>query len=438
MNVRTRNAANTRRAAFTVVELLIVLGIIALLIAVAIPLIQPALKDRRMREASRQLNAFFAGAKARAAERGRHVALWFERDPNFPNRCLDIYMAEVPPPYAGDVAGARAVVRFNPALATALGNTLMWQLDFAYNVTQNAANSTLVDTYSLVRVGESFLIRFDNQGPQYACTRYESGMVNNPSDDIFAIAIPPETGPFPLPYPNYPVAVPLLERFPKGMPPAGCWHPGVDGGWGVGGNDDDGDNVIDNLREAGMGNADIPIGLSYQIFRKPRKISRNSLQMPNGTAVDLGFSGVSATGKQFDAYPPLLSASLTPTTLPVIVTVSPTGFVDRIYLANDGSFQTVEGSVHFLIGHNDKMYTTNQIDPSVAIPAAAIPALTTALRNSNLGDMTCFWISLGNRTGGVTTAENADFVVPIPLVNLGDFLANARQITRTAQSKGGG
>ncbi|MBM4004331.1 MAG: hypothetical protein FJ295_13775 [Planctomycetes bacterium] len=442
----SRRSANGNRAAsaFTVIEMLVVLGIIALLIAAAIPLIKPAFKDRKLREASRQLNALFAAAKARAAEHGRHVAIWFERDPNIPNRCLDIYMADVPAPYAGDVSGARALVRFNPTLANNLRKPnenflLKWQLDFAYNATQHAANTMLVDTYSLIKVGESFLIRFENQGAFYACTRIESGMANNPSDDVFAISIPPEPGPYPLPYPNYPAMVPLLEPFPKGQPPEGGWHKGQDGEWGVANVDDDGDNVIGNIREAGMGNGDdVAIGLSYQIYRRPMKSARSSLQMPNGTAIDLGFSGISATGKQFDAYPALGSASLTPTTQPVVVTVTPTGSVDRVYLGTDRPFLSVEGTVHLLVGHNDLTTGVNLPDSGDPIPPPALPPLLQSLATTNIGDTTCYWVSFGNRTGGVATENNADFNLPIPIVNLGDLLANSRQLVRSSQSKGGG
>jgi type II secretory pathway pseudopilin PulG len=443
METGSRRVTSHQRAAgaFTVIEMLVVLGIIALLMAVAIPLIQPAFKDRKLREASRQLNALFASAKARSAEHGRHVAIWFERDPNIPNRCLDVYMADVPAPYAGDVSGARALVRFNPTLANNLGDLLKWQLDFAFNATQNAANSTLVDTYSLIKVGESFLIRFENQGAYYACTRIEAGMANNPSDDMFVITIPPEPGPYPPPYPNYPAMFPYLERFPKGQPPEGGWHKTASAGdleWGQPNVDDDGDNVMGNIREAGMGNGDTPIGLSYQIYRRPMKSARASLQMPNGTAIDLGFSGIAATGKQFDAYPVLGSASLTPTTQPVVVTVTPTGSVDRVYLGTDGSFLSVDGTVHLLVGHNDLTTGVNLPDAGFAIPPPALPPLLQSLATTNIGDTTCYWVSFGNRTGGVATENNADFNRPIPIVNLGDLLANSRQLVRSSQSKGGG
>ena len=45
------------------VELLIVVAISMLLIAIAIPYIRPALENNKLREAARQLNTFFVGAK---------------------------------------------------------------------------------------------------------------------------------------------------------------------------------------------------------------------------------------------------------------------------------------------------------------------------------------------------------------------------------------
>ena len=76
----------------TLVELMMVISIMTILMAVAIPLIRPAFQDRQLREASRQINAFFAGAKARAAETGRPLACGSRRmacraNRNTPSAC---------------------------------------------------------------------------------------------------------------------------------------------------------------------------------------------------------------------------------------------------------------------------------------------------------------------------------------------------------------
>jgi type II secretory pathway pseudopilin PulG len=94
----------------TLVELMVVVAIAIVLVAAAVPIMRPALKDRKLREASRQLNTFIANAKARAAETGRPVGIWIARDTNYNNSSYQIFLAESPPPFAGETIGATATL----------------------------------------------------------------------------------------------------------------------------------------------------------------------------------------------------------------------------------------------------------------------------------------------------------------------------------------
>ena len=56
------------RRGITLIELLVVIIILTTLVAAAIPILSPSNDDRRLREASRGVNAFITGAQMKAVE----------------------------------------------------------------------------------------------------------------------------------------------------------------------------------------------------------------------------------------------------------------------------------------------------------------------------------------------------------------------------------
>jgi prepilin-type N-terminal cleavage/methylation domain-containing protein len=143
------------RRGFTLVELLAVIAIMVILLSVAIPAIRPALKDRKLREASRLLNAYVAGVQARAAELGRPVGIVLVRGKTNAQdvyQCTEIFTAEVPQPYAGDLVGSRARISQNG------GN---WSVSFAGNPFFN----------TILTPNELFALRLDYKDPLYPCRR---------------------------------------------------------------------------------------------------------------------------------------------------------------------------------------------------------------------------------------------------------------------------
>ena len=108
----------------TLVELLVVVVILVLLIGVALPLAQPALNGRDVREAARQINALVAGAKVKAATTGRPSGVMFlPANDGTGERCYSVAYSKVPPPYSGEFPGS-VVWRtaFDTADADSLGN----------------------------------------------------------------------------------------------------------------------------------------------------------------------------------------------------------------------------------------------------------------------------------------------------------------------------
>src|SRR5215218_2876142 len=78
----SRSAAACRRArsgGFTLIELLLVVVILLVITAISIPVIGPSLEGRHIREASRQVNSYFAVARDTALRNGRPVGVMIQR-----------------------------------------------------------------------------------------------------------------------------------------------------------------------------------------------------------------------------------------------------------------------------------------------------------------------------------------------------------------------
>lgn len=96
-----------RRRGLTLVELMVVILIVMMISAVALPILSPQLGARQQREAARSLSAFIAGAQARAKETGRPAGIWIERFPNGEQWSINVFYAETPPPFTGAVPGEK-------------------------------------------------------------------------------------------------------------------------------------------------------------------------------------------------------------------------------------------------------------------------------------------------------------------------------------------
>lgn len=150
MRQQTTNIGSRR--GLTLTELLVVISIVVLLAAVVLPMMQPVLRGREVREAARQLSNLINQAQARAFERGRPAGILIE--PNN-GRTFTVRLAEVPPPYSGDSydAGAVYVASEGHLYRTLVGTT---------------SGQKMIEAQS---ENEKLLIRFNYRGPLYTITK---------------------------------------------------------------------------------------------------------------------------------------------------------------------------------------------------------------------------------------------------------------------------
>ncbi len=348
----TRLSGPPRRG-LTLVELLMVITIMTILLAVAVPLVRPGFQDRNLREAARQVNVFLAGAQARAAELGRPVGVWIERidDSERGSRhAARLYLAEVAPGFNGAWLNSRVQV-------DALGRLVFVKVQYqpAPQVLPDTDTVSILNT--LIAPNERFTIQLDHRGPEYDGLRQPSG--------AFEIKIP------------------------WGVPPGA-----QDGG----------------------------PGLPFAITRGPVRSSVAPLTLPGDSVIDLALSGIGATGRELDS-----SVAAPWVATPVIILFAPSGRIDYLYVA-DRAFRPF-APLHLLVGRKGKVVNPVAVD-------TADPVTT------NLADPTNLWVTISERTGAITTSDNADTsqllaASPPPPYDPSIRLKAAREFARLGVQKGG-
>ena len=152
-------------------------------------------------------------------------------------------------------------------------------------------------------------------------------------------------------------------------------------------------------------------GVPFQIFRQPQRTAAAPLELPTPAVVDLQGTGVGADGI---GIPLEVNTSVIPDPTvphPVTIMFSPSGRIDRLWVR--GASDVPQGPIHLMVGRVD------QIGPA------------------NLKDPNSLWVSIGHRTGLITTSANYVQPGPVPPQIGPEDVALARQFAVRAQSMGG-
>jgi prepilin-type N-terminal cleavage/methylation domain-containing protein len=372
------------RRGVTLLELLVVVSIMMMLAAYALPKLAPMAKQRKIREAARSVSVFLSRAKSRAIETGRPCGVVFQRfsdDPNSPlsNAATMLYQAEVPPPYAGDTLSARVTM-------TKLGPGVFQANDVFGSIQPG-----------LICIG--YTMQINGQGPWYTIDgpdNFDAGGNPNP-DGILD---------------GSPIQLSVDRKYQGSLP----WL------------------------TAPSQSAPLP----FKILRRPTRTIAQPLTLPVGTAVDLAASGTDTDegGKLFGTGRGDVIIMFSPNGSvnryyyqDLVGAIRERDATDQIFLLIGWREQIGEGRGNSTIPIIPGLYekTIGDID---AIAEEEMP---------NWYILSNLWVSLTPQSGLVTVAENAFPEKTRDLVTVGDWnkatkqaaLIESRQYARRAQSKGG-
>jgi Tfp pilus assembly major pilin PilA len=384
----------------TLVELMVVLMIIVIMMGVALPLMRTTVDESRVREGARQLQAFIAVAKATATETGRDCGIWIERSANDANAAFEVYLAERPRPYAGDVMNARAELMNHPAPDRGIAVFLLSEVG---SMSPSAIRP-------IVQAGD--LIRFGYKGPYY---KVHSAPILGPQITIGTMtSVQTVTLEFTWQVPH-PAPLPILPSLSGTLPKFGS--------------------------------------VPFQIIRAPQKSNARILQLTNGITIDLQHSGIGyGRYSQFDLIRGRANATPAPgsTITPVIIMFAPSGNVSEVFYwdvsgellsqPQPPTFLSVRPSetIGLLVGRVDGR---EQVEDSVEFPNPIDWAWNDNTQSSYSKNLTSFssnWVTIHPRNGTVTTGLNGFQLAPSGGPHLQDTLQFAREYAERGQQSGGG
>ncbi|MGD9724262.1 MAG: prepilin-type N-terminal cleavage/methylation domain-containing protein [Pirellulales bacterium] len=370
----------------TLLELLVVLLILLMVTAAAVPLMAPALQNRRMREAARLTSTFISGARSRAIQTGRETGVQLVRFNGNP-WAVSLAYVEYPQPYAGDLVDSKLRVWSDGS-----------RFEFISDVTWQGR----------IRVGD--LVQLKGSGPSYRILQGNDvlGTVLDPAkagqwrlaiaDGILPPVTPTPTG-WIFPTPSEPWTDTNLNGFRE---PSESYQD-LDGGTDF------------DLHQV------LPGEFPYQIFRQPVRTSDTPMQLPEGVVIDLLYSGI-GIGNTVQFGDTTIPLANWPTNPPVkydpIITFTPNGSVGHV---GTMTMFRPTATIYLLLGRRELMSDVNNGDDyNLYDPRPAATAENLYLQN--------FWITIGYQTGMIATSE--------VYKNPGN-VATARFLAQSAQSIGG-
>lgn len=345
----------TPRCAMTLVELLVVIVLVTTLVTTVIPILSPGGDNKRLREASRNLNAYLQGAQARAIETGRPFGVAFQRlsadtDRGADNAvCIRAEYVEVPPHYSG--FSPTSAVRLSPAWVPSEddparrlfydpNSPVAWRrvgpvwIQF---VARGGASAGMPAGWAADQTPPQFLRPGDTvevQGHRYVLLDRHPANTNNSDPTLRAV-----DGFFPGTTSG---SVTTLLAKPEGMPDGAAIErmPTLAIKYDANGNPVSASSPYDRpfWTEASP----------YKILRQPVPAGGEPLEMPGSVALDLQASAFTNGARLFQPTQAAYNAStgeFAPISSPVMVLFSPQGNIDRVIFGTDSAGLLTSSSV---------------------------------------------------------------------------------------------
>lgn len=429
-----RPTVTPRRGAMTLVELLVVIVLISTLVATAIPILSPGGDDRKLREASRNVNTYLQGAQARAMQTGRPFGVAIERLSADTERgeqnAIGVRMqyVEVPPIYTGfsDTSAARLAV--NPEYApgnttVAVANDIPMLLQFVSRGSNSTATLPVGWQADLLpprflRPGDTVeidseryvLVAGDTNNPLHADSGYfEPG----PAVVLLTFGLRPASMPEDAPISS----APMIHFAYDG---AGLELPNAEELQKLAGTATAAVNTVRYWTEP----------KPYKVLRQPAPAGGEPLELPSGVAIDLQASalGGNPVTPLYEPWRDFSSGSFQLVEDPIMILFAPEGHVHRVYgvgVTKDllgpnvpSKSQALTGFIALCVGRTELIPGAPQGTPSR--PTYADPIDTNATPFIDLTDpeqreitdlynwlnLESRWVVVSGQTGAITTVEN--------------------------------
>ena len=358
----------------TLVELLIVISILSVLTAIALPITKGIIESSRISESVRTVQAFMEAARSRAMASGREHGVEFIRagvpssaiGPDDAGRVTELRLTVGMPSYRGEVEGAQCFLYHENTYRTATydstqkigGTPMTTRPPVAQLVTM--ANCAIFDGSQCPSLVQSYRAFEDAVENGSDLTKLQPSirdgdwlLLDGVAARIIGFASCNGTEP---PFIQNPALVPA--NFVKVF--------------------FDPRSTTQEATMASMGTTmsvpeppPLPQG---GMWRRPFEIKRSQLRpgaarltLQRGAAIDLYFSGSGANGTEFSPQTMVGATALTdlaaaPDLLSVVVVFSPNGEVSRVLMGQQQSDGTVDlvsqvpkSSIHFLVGRTDEI-----------------------------------------------------------------------------------
>lgn len=429
----------------TLVELLVVIVLLTTLVTTAIPIISPGGESRKLREASRNINAYLQGAQVRAMQTGRPFGVSLRRlsadtgNAEHNAVCAQLQYVEVPPAFSGvDNSSLVRVCLYqenpNDPSTQRLG------LHFVRYGSQVPSGTDLMPAgYDadllpdlFLRPGDTVEVgarRYVLEGPR----RIDIGSDRDRETQLAGtrLRVPPVVGVARIGTGT--IQISRADNF------LGYFLPivadGIDPTSLRFTHDLDG-NEITSLPTGTGPTLFATTPAPYKVYRQPVEAGGEPLELPAGVAIDLqasAFGTIRANPNQGRIYSPHVDYNTTDGAITnvrqdsVMVLFSPEGSVHRVYgtLLSDGSEagpQNVTSYLALCVGRRELIpalkpegqTTTTAAD--YAQPIDLLDSNLQSLTETELREVTdkynwlnleSRWVVIGGGTGAITTVENS-------------------------------